>query len=96
MSSNIARVNQDTANGLLITPPVQKTVFIINKLIAIEKQLVESHYPCGEPGGDAHCAASIITYSKTVFVNNKGVVRKGDVASCGHFVISGSSSVFAD
>ena len=96
MSNPIARINKDSCVGPLITPPKQYTVFCNNYPIAILQQSIKSHYPCGEPDGTPHCAAFIVISSKTVFVNNKGVVRKNDVASCGHIVSSGSNNVFAD
>lgn len=96
MGKAIARINKDICGGKLITPPNQSTVFCNNYPIAILGQAVNPHYPCGQPGGTPHCNATIIISSKTVFINNKGVVRKGDSASCGHSVSSGSGNVFAN
>ena len=96
MSQPIARLSDSTENaGMLTTPPRQLTVFAGNLPIAVISQSVTSHYPCGQPGGSPHCNAVIVTSSKTVFVNNKGVVKKKDIASCGHKVITGLISVFA-
>lgn len=46
--------------------------------------------PHGEP---PHAKARIIMSSFTVFANGRGVVRQGDLASCGDTVIS-QSTVF--
>ena len=97
MSRNVARIGIDGVDGggILIPPPSQTSVFSDNKPIALAHQLLMSHFPCPLPGGEIHCIAFMVTSSTTVFVNNKGMIRKADMASCGHFIISGSSTVFA-
>ena len=44
--------------------------------------------PHGEP---PHAKATIISSSKTVIAMGRGVVRKGDIASCGDTVMSVST-----
>jgi uncharacterized Zn-binding protein involved in type VI secretion len=58
-------------------------VFAHGKKIALIGDAVTPH-----SGGGAHNSAIMITGSSKVFVNGRGVVRSGDVASCGHTVIS--------
>lgn len=91
-----------TSGGVyLIDPPEQfeddfDFCFIDGDAIAIEDQLVVSHFPCGLPGGEPHCAATMSNKSDYVFIAEQGVVRKGDDASCGHTVATGSDIVFSD
>jgi len=94
MPKATARIKKDYAGGKLINPPATN-VYANNKQIAIKGQLVAPHPPCGQPGGIAHCVATITGHSYTVYVNRKGVARKKDKASCGDKITSGSPTVYA-
>jgi uncharacterized Zn-binding protein involved in type VI secretion len=86
--------SNDTAGGGSLIPS-QNFCTIDNKFIIIDGDSVDPHPPCGTPGGSAHCSATIVTASNVVFVNNKGVCRKEDIATCGDSA-TGSNFCFAD
>lgn len=87
--TGIARVNLDTAGGL-ITGGGQTTVYVNGYLAAVIGDSVASH----DPGG-IHNSSTMIEGSATVFINNIGVCRAGDSASCGHEA-TGSLDTFAN
>ena len=70
-----------------ITGPGAPTVIAEGALVSTLSDIVAPH---GEP---PHAKSVIISSSTTVFAMGRGVVRMGDVASCGHPVIS-QSTVF--
>lgn len=97
MSKKISRVGVDAVpnGGVIISPPVYN-VYANKYRIAVKGQLIASHYPCGQPGGSAHCHSVVTIASNKVFVNKIGVARKGDLTSCLHSIISGSETVFSN
>lgn len=85
----ISRVRADAAGGT-ISGPGCPTVFVNGSPISTLGDLVTPH-----PPGPPHSPSpTMIQASTTVFAGGKGVVREGDLASCGH-AASGSSNVFA-
>lgn len=80
----IARMNIDTAGGLLIEGSTN--VFVNNMPAVRVGDRVQSH-----PG---HSNVFMSTGSSTVFVNSKPVCRQNDVATCLH-VATGSANVFS-
>lgn len=84
----IARVNQDSAGGL-ITGNLAPTVFINGKPIAVRGATVQSH------GLGSHASPVLDGSSLVVFANGIPICRIGDLASCGHPITSGSSTVFS-
>ena len=95
----ISRKMKDTVGGGYLTNPDKQYnnqsdfCFAENYAIAIDGQSVEAHFPCGQTGGNLHCIASMVDKSDIVFINNKGVIKEGDVATCGH-TATGSTTVF--
>jgi len=84
----ISRILKDKAGGTLIEKPRQRKVFADGGAVAIKNQNVAGH------GTPPHANPIMVTESRKVFVNRKGVIRKNDSASCGHKA-SGSRKVFA-
>jgi uncharacterized Zn-binding protein involved in type VI secretion len=83
----IARVNQDSAGGL-ITGNLAPTVFVNGQPIAVKGANVASH------GLGGHSNATMLEASTKVFANGIEVCRAGDKASCGD-AATGSSNVNA-
>ena len=86
--SGIARVTQDSAVGL-ITGVLAPNVFINGKPIALRGATVTPH------GVGSHSNSILDGSSLTLYVNGIPVCREGDLASCGHPITSGSSTVFS-
>ncbi len=90
----ISRKFLDTAGGVLINPPYQDTehlqdfCFCEGLPIAVDGQAVTSH------GLSPHNTAVMLTSSDVVFINNSGVIRAGDIATCGD-TATGSIVVFS-
>ena len=82
--SAAAIVGKSVAGGV-ITGPGAPTVLVNGSAVSTLGDAVTPH---GDP---PHAAAKIITSSKTVFAQGKGIVRAGDKASCGHSVASGTN-----
>lgn len=86
----ISRVNTDSAGGIIAGPGVP-TVRVNGSIISVVGDSVTPHPPAPGP----HFAGPVMVgKSSTVRAGGKGVVRAGDLASCGHGA-SGSSNVFA-
>ena len=79
--SAAAIIGKSVAGGVIIGPGAP-TVLVNGSPVSTVGDAVTPH---GEP---PHAAAKIITSSKTVFAQGKGIVRAGDKASCGHSVAS--------
>lgn len=88
-------MNLDNAGGGRLTGPLTNSVFINNMPVAVIGCQVMPHPCCGSEGCDGHCSARMVEGSNTVFANNIGIVRSGDMASCGH-VSTGSSNVYVE
>lgn len=73
--------------GAPIVGPGAPTVMAEGSPVSTISDVVTPH---GEP---PHAKSVIISSSATVLAMGRGVVRMGDVASCGHQVIS-SSTIF--
>jgi uncharacterized Zn-binding protein involved in type VI secretion len=84
----IARVNQDSAGGL-ITGNLAPTVFVNGQPIAVKSAAVQPH------GLGSHAGSVLDGSSFVVFANGIPICRVGDLASCGHAISSGSSTVFS-
>ena len=85
----VAKVGVSTVGGGLITGPGAPTVKVNGATVSVLGDSVASH------GSGPHVAATIITASGNVNAEGKGVVRDGDLASCGHTVINGSADTNA-
>jgi len=85
----VARVGVETVGGGLITGPGAPSVKTNGSTTSVLGDSVAPH------GSGPHAAATIITASGTVNAEGKGVVRVGDLASCGHTVVGGSPDVNA-
>jgi uncharacterized Zn-binding protein involved in type VI secretion len=86
----IARVGIDNVNGGEFLNG-NSTVLCNGKPIATLESRISAHSCCGT-GCIQHCAATMVSASKTVMVGGILVCRAGDVASCGD-VATGSSNV---
>lgn len=84
----IARVNQDSAGGL-ITGNLAPTVFINGSPIAVKGATVQGH------GLGSHAGPVLDGSSYVVFANGIPICRVGDLASCGHAITGGSSTVYS-
>ena len=83
-----ARINTDTAGGTQL-PPSQGFVFVEGNLWQILGGPVAPHGP------GIHAGPVMATASSLTFINNIGVCREGDVATCGH-ASTGSGVVFSE
>lgn len=81
-----ATIGKSTAGGPIIGPGAP-TVLVNSIPVSLKGDAVTPH---GDP---PHSSAKIITSSKTVFAQGKGIVRSGDSASCGHSVSAGSNVI---
>ena len=83
----VSRVGRDAAKGTILGPGAS-TVFTEGSRTSLLGDKVAPH---GKP---PHSSPTIAKSSTTVFAQGKGVVRKGDTATCGH-ATTGSSTVFS-
>lgn len=86
MARLVSRIG-DLAGGSLITPVVP-TVLVNGIPIAVIGTAVAPHPPC--PLEPSHCSAAVITGNATVLAGGIPVSGVGDVASCGHPIVTGS------
>jgi len=82
--SKAARLSMEMAGGGKIIGPSAKSVFIGKVPAALVGDTIQPHYNC--PDDSAHCAATIITGSSNVLIEDKQAVRIGDSCSCGHVI----------
>lgn len=80
-------VDGDNAGGTIIGSSTN--VFAHGRRIALIGDTVTPH------GRPPHNSAVIVSSSSRVLVNGKGVVRSGDLASCGHTASSSISDISA-
>lgn len=86
--AKVARKSQDVAGNVIISG---RTSVIVNDTpIATEGDVIAPHAP-----GGIHNGPVIVGYWPTVFAEDRNVARKGDPASCGHVIATGSGDVFA-
>lgn len=89
----VARVGIDKT-GLspeaLITGGGQSKVYCNGYLVAVFGDNVAPH----TVGKSTHIA-TLNSSSNKMFVNGKGVCRLNDTATCGHYIITGSSDTFS-
>ena len=74
----ISRIGIDLAGGIIISNVASCNVFINGAQAVLAGANIAPH------GDGAHSSAKMVGSSGSVFVNGLGVVRQGDVASCGH------------
>lgn len=84
------RVGDANSGGGKVTKSKQSTVFINNKLVAVDGSDVSGHGP------GPHGAPKTAKGSKNVFINNIPVNRTGDTDTCGHPRQAGSPDVFVN
>jgi uncharacterized Zn-binding protein involved in type VI secretion len=83
----VARVSEDTVGtGLILTGATK--VYAEGDLVAFKTSTIATH--------SGHVGATITGGSSKVYADGKQIARKGDVASCGHTVASGSTKVFSN
>lgn len=80
-----ARKQQDIVATALVRTG-RLSVEVNDSPIATEGDLITPH--------GAHMSSVIAGYWPTVWAENRQVARKGDAASCGHVIGTGSSNVF--
>lgn len=80
----------NTVGGVILQG--QATVLVNNRPVAVVGSRVTPHPPCGKKGPQ-HCAASTTSTNATVLVNGRPIVTNGDIDTCGHARIAGSTDV---
>lgn len=93
MPGLVCRVGDKNAAGGVILNG-DPTVLVNNRPVAIIGSKVTPHPCCGAKGcPPVHCSASTTSVNKTVLVNGKPIVTVGDVDTCGHSRLGGSTDV---
>jgi len=83
----IARIGIDTAGGgIILSNASSAQVYINGSQAALKGAIVQNH--------SGHTNVTMVGSSTSVFINGLGVVRQGDLASCGH-VATASGSIAA-
>jgi uncharacterized Zn-binding protein involved in type VI secretion len=82
--------DQNVAGGRIVEG--DDSVLINGKPIGIDNALVSSHAPYGRPH-PPHEAARTRASQSTVTVNGIKIIVDGDVDTCGHVRINGSTDV---
>lgn len=93
MPGAICRVgDKNAAGGVILTG--DPSVLVDGRPIATFGSRVTPHPCCGRKGcPPTHCFAKTTSTNGTVLVNGKPVVTVGDIDTCGHPRLSGSTSV---
>jgi uncharacterized Zn-binding protein involved in type VI secretion len=93
MPGLVCRVgDKNAAGGVILNGDT--TVLVNNRPAAVLGGRVTPHPCCGARGcPPVHCAATTTSASATVLVNGKPIVTFGDVDTCGHARIGGSTDV---
>ena len=100
MPKLVCRVgDRNAAGGVILNG--DPTVLVNNRPVAFLGSRVTPHPCCGAvdrrgrpiPGCPAHCAATTTSTNRTVLVNGKPIVTFGDLDTCGHARLGGSSDV---
>lgn len=95
---SVQRFQDANSAGGIITSIPQSSVFANGKIVAVVGSLGSAHPPCDEP--PIHCTGAWVTLNSfgpsNVFAGGIPVVRTGDIDSCGHVRVGGSSNVFAN
>lgn len=86
-------INHPTCQGATATDAGSSNVFVNNIGVVREGDTVESHTH-SPPACPSH-APGLVSFSGTVYANNKHLGRLGDTYGCGASISSGSSNVFA-
>jgi len=88
------RMGDCNNSGGCITEIPQSSVYINNRLAAVEGAIGTSHDGC--PLAPIHCHGAWQTAngSGSVYIENIPAVREGDIDTCGHARIAGSDDVF--
>jgi len=85
--ADIARVKTDTAKGIILGPGAS-TVFADGKKVSLIGDKVAAH------GKSPHTAPTLVSAGASTVLADGGIpAMKGTVATCGHSVSSGSSTV---
>lgn len=88
----VVRNTVDLAGGVIGNAPLQVFCRAEGFLIAIKGELIQSH-SAGDP---PHNNATMRDASLFVRINNTGICRAGDFATCLHQAAPGSLIVLAD
>ena len=87
MPGPVCRVgDSNDAGGVILPPPGIATVLVNNLPVAVFGSKVSPH-------PDGHAGQSCTSKNKTVLVNGKPIVTVGDIDTCGHKRIQGSTNV---
>lgn len=91
---SVQKMGDVNSGGGIITQVPQSSVYVDNVLICVTGSKGTGHPPC--PDVQIHCAGNWQTTSNAfgVYINGKCVNVSGDVDTCGHTRVGGSSSVF--
>jgi len=84
--AGVSRAYQDTAGGTILSGA--GNVNVNGMPVALLYSPVAGH------GRNKHAGPTMVRSSNTVKANGRGVVRQGDIASCGH-PATGSGNVYA-
>lgn len=94
MPGSVCRVGDKNAAGGVILLG-DSTVLVNNRPIAVIGAKVTPHPCCGRKGcPPTHCSAKTTSTNATVLVNGKPIVTSGDLDTCGHARLGGSTNVF--
>jgi len=85
----VAQVGKSTVNGGVILSSPNPTMTANGFLVAVKAGIVGTH-PAPPFGSGFHVGATLQGCSAIMTVNGFGVVREGDVCSCGHTVDVGT------
>ena len=89
----VVRVGDANGAGGKISGPGASSVLVDGQPVSVLGDQVTPHPPCGRPGGQPHCSATVIEGSGTVTAEGSPIVFVGASDSCGHSRVGGSSTV---
>jgi uncharacterized Zn-binding protein involved in type VI secretion len=93
MPGLVCRVgDKNAAGGVILNGDA--TVLVNNRPVAVLGGSVTPHPCCGKKGcPPTHCSAKTTSKNASVLVNGKPIVTFGDVDTCGHSRLGGSTNV---
>ena len=93
MPGAVCRVgDKNAAGGVILTG--DPSVLVDGRPVATIGARVTPHPCCGRKGcPPTHCFAKTTTTNGTVLVNGKPITTSGDIDTCGHARLGGSTSV---
>lgn len=93
MPGAVCRVgDKNAAGGVLLVG--DSSVLVNGRPVAVFGGRVSPHPCCGRKGcPPTHCSARTTSTNGTILVNGKPVVTTGDIDTCGHTRLGGSTDV---